>query len=96
MSKEEIRNKILSLMEREGVARFPGTRGRTPNFQGAERAARRLSQIEAWREAKQIKARPDMRQRPVRELALSQGKKLYMAVPRLRSDPPFLELPRLA
>lgn len=92
MSKEEIGNKIWSLMEREGVARFPGTRGRIPNFQGAERAARRLSQIEAWREAKQIKANPDMPQRPVRELALSQGKKLYMAVPRLRSDPPFLEL----
>jgi len=92
MSKEEIRNRIWSLMEREGVARFPGTRGRIPNFQGAERAARRLPQIEAWREAKRIKANPDMPQRPVRELALSEGKKLYMAVPRLRSEKPFLEL----
>jgi len=45
-----------------------------------------------WREAKRIKANPDMPQRPVRELALSQGKVLYMAVPRLRRDPPFLEL----
>lgn len=92
MSKEEIRNRIWSLMEREGVARFPGTKGRIPNFQGAERAARRLSQIEVWREAKRIKANPDMPQRPVRELALSQGKVLYMAVPRLRSENPFLEL----
>jgi len=33
-----------------------------------------------------------MPQRPVRELALSQGKVLYMAVPRLRSENPFLEL----
>lgn len=92
MSKEEIRDRIWNLMEREGVARFPGTRGRIPNFQGAERAARRLSQIEDWREAKQIKANPDMPQRPVRELALSQGKVLYMAVPRLRSEKCFLEL----
>ncbi len=92
MSKEEARNRIWSLMEREGVARFPGTKGRIPNFQGAARAAIRLSQIGVWREAKRIKANPDMPQRPVRELALSQGKKLYMAVPRLRSENPFLEL----
>jgi len=92
MSKEGIRNRIWSLLERERVARFPGTKGRIPNFQGAERAARRLSQIEVWREAKRIKANPDMPQRPARELALSQGKILYMAVPRLRSERCFLEL----
>lgn len=92
MSKEEMRNRIWNLMEREGVARFPGTKGRIPNFQGAARAARRLSQIEMWREAKRIKANPDMPQRPVRELALSQGKVLYMAVPRLRREKCFLEL----
>lgn len=45
-----------------------------------------------WREAKRIKANPDMPQRPVRELALPQGKVLHMAVPRLRSENPFLEL----
>lgn len=92
MSKEEIRNRIWDLMEREGVARFPGTRGRIPNFQGAAITAGRLSQTEVWREAKRIKANPDMPQRPVRELILSQGKVLYMAVPRLRSEKPFLEL----
>jgi len=39
MTKSEIRQKIWLTMQREGVARFPGTVGRIPNFAGAERAA---------------------------------------------------------
>jgi hypothetical protein len=34
--KEEIRQKVWSVMEREKVARFPGAQGRIPNFVGAE------------------------------------------------------------
>ena len=89
MGKPEIREKVWALLEAEGVARFPGARGRIPNFVGAEQAARRLAELPAWRGARVLKGNPDSPQRPVRKLALEQGKRVYMAVPRLREGRPF-------
>ena len=83
-------------MEEENVARFPGTCGRIPNFVGAEEAASRLQTLDAWQRAKTIKANPDSPQRPVRLLALQQGKKVYMAAPRLRKLKCFIELDPMA
>lgn len=79
-------------MEEEDVARFPGTWGRIPNFVGAEEAASMLLRVGVWQEAGTIKANPDSPQRPVRLLALQQGKRVYMAVPRLRNLKCFVEL----
>jgi 5-formyltetrahydrofolate cyclo-ligase len=90
--KAAIRERIWKVMEEEGVARFPGTWGRIPNFVGAEQAATRLMTLEVWQEANTIKANPDSPQRPVRLLALQQGKKVYMAVPRLKKLKCFIEL----
>jgi 5-formyltetrahydrofolate cyclo-ligase len=90
--KAAIRERIWRLMEEEGVVRFPGAWGRIPNFLGAEQAADRLVTVGAWRRAKIIKANPDSPQRPVRSLALRQGKRVYMAVPRLRRLKCFIEL----
>jgi 5-formyltetrahydrofolate cyclo-ligase len=90
--KVDIRERIWKLMEDEGVARFPGTWGRIPNFVGAEEAATRLPTLKVWQRAKTIKGNPDSPQRPVRLLALQQGKKVYMAVPRLRKLKCFIEL----
>lgn len=92
VDKAAIRERIWGLMEEEGVARFPGTWGRIPNYEGAQQAADRLPTIEVWRRAKVIKANPDSPQRPVRSLALRQGKRVYMAVPRLRKLKCFIEL----
>jgi 5-formyltetrahydrofolate cyclo-ligase len=75
-----------------GVARFPGARGRIPNFTGAEAAARRLGGTPEWERAGVLKANPDLPQLPVRAAALSQGKVVYVAVPRLAADLPFLSL----
>jgi len=75
-----------------GVARFPGARGRIPNFTGAEAAARRLAGTPEWGRAGILKANPDLAQLPVRAAALSQGKVVYVAVPRLADDLPFLSL----
>lgn len=75
-----------------GAARFPGARGRIPNFTGAEAAAARLAETAAWRSARVVKCNPDSPQRPVRRAALEAGKILYVAVPRLASDHPFFEL----
>jgi len=75
-----------------GVKRFPGPRGRIPNFVGAERAADRLCELEIWKRAKVLKCNPDSPQRPVRLRALQEGKIVYMAVPRLRQLECFIEL----
>lgn len=90
--KPDVREHIWTLLEREGASRFPGTRGRIPNFPGAERAAEQLAATEAWQRARVIKANPDAPQLPVRARALAEGKTVYMAVPRLRSERPFLVL----
>ncbi len=90
--KNEIRNAVWNALEGEGVALFPGARGRIPNFKGAEEAARLLAGLPEWQKARYIKANPDAPQRPVRYLALSSGKTVYMAVPRLREKKCFVKL----
>jgi 5-formyltetrahydrofolate cyclo-ligase len=88
-SKETVRREVWEAMEREGVARFPGAEGRIPNFAGAKGAAERLARHSGWINAETIKANPDSPQTHARRLALSQGKVLVMAVPRLRDQHPF-------
>lgn len=48
-AKEEVRERIWALLEREHAARFPGARGRIPNFRGAEQAAAWLAELTEWR-----------------------------------------------
>ena len=91
-SKEEIRQKVWSVMQREKVARFPGAQGRIPNFAGAEACAPLLAEKSYWKRAKALKANPDSPQRAIRHKALTEGKIVYMAVPRLRHEKPFVEL----
>jgi 5-formyltetrahydrofolate cyclo-ligase len=91
-AKQAVRERIWSRLEREGVARFPGARGRIPNFAGAETAAERLSGLPEWTEARVLKANPDAPQLPVRARALADGKLVYLAVPRLAGPFPFLAL----
>jgi 5-formyltetrahydrofolate cyclo-ligase len=88
-SKDEVRRDVWRAMDREGVSRFPGAEGRIPNFAGAKDAAERLARHPAWTSAQVIKANPDSPQTHARRLALSQGKTLVMAVPRLRDQHPF-------
>lgn len=80
------------MLEHEHVARFPGARGRIPNFIGAEAAAKRLVTLPEWKAARVVKVNPDAPQLPIRAAALAQGKRLYMAVPRLRGGKPFILL----
>ena len=90
--KQAVRERMWELLEREGAARFPGARGRIPNFRGAEAAAARLAELPEWQAAHVIKANPDAPQLPVRRRARKDGKTLYMAVPRLAEEKPFLEV----
>jgi 5-formyltetrahydrofolate cyclo-ligase len=89
-AKQEVRERVWDLLQREGAARFPGARGRIPNFRGAERAADRLAELPEWGTAQAVKSNPDSPQLPVRRLARTEGKTLYMAVPRLAEAKPFV------
>jgi 5-formyltetrahydrofolate cyclo-ligase len=90
--KQAVRERVWALLERERAARFPGARGRIPNFRGAEGAAELLAVTPEWQAAHVVKANPDAPQLPVRRRALAVGKVVYMAVPRLREPKPFLRL----
>ncbi len=90
--KQEIRRRVWKELSERGAARFPGAQGRIPNFTGAEAAARRLAEVPEWEAAEILKCNPDSPQLPVRTLALQHGKRMYMAVPRLREERPFLLL----
>jgi len=79
-------------MDRRHAARFPGAAGRIPNFVGAEAAAQRLAELPEWEAAATVKCNPDAPQLPVRAAALAAGKLLYMAVPRLATERPFIRL----
>jgi len=72
-------------MEERGIAKFPRpVFHRIPNFVGAERAAQNLRELPEYKAATVIFCNPDSPQRPVREVALRDGKIVVMATPRLR------------
>jgi 5-formyltetrahydrofolate cyclo-ligase len=89
-AKQQVRDRIWALLEREGAAKPPGrVVGKIPNFLGTEAAADQLAALPPWEEAQVLKANPDKAQRPIRARALTEGKVLYMAVPRLADELPF-------
>lgn len=90
--KRNIREKVWRLMETKGVASFPGAWGRIPNFKGAEKAALLLTNLQPWQIASTLKSNPDSPQMFAREIALLEGKMLFMAVPRLRQEKCFIRL----
>lgn len=87
-AKQAIRERIWALLEHERAAPR-GVRGYIPAFHGADAAAERLASLPVWHAARVIKAVPDRAQLPVRAQALSDGKLVYMAVPRLAEELPF-------
>ena len=91
-AKAALREEVWAALKDGGAARFPGARGRIPNFVGAEAAAERLRETKEWRAAGTVKANPDSPQWPVRQRALEDGKTLFMAVPRLAEERPFFLL----
>lgn len=91
-AKAVLREEVWASLAAPGVWRFPGPDGRIPNFVGAEAAAERLRELEHWQVAATVKANPDSPQLPVRQRALEDGKRVFMGVPRLAGDRPFLRL----
>jgi 5-formyltetrahydrofolate cyclo-ligase len=91
-AKAALRDEVWTALTEGGASRFPGARHRISNFRGAEAAAERLRELDAWRSARTVKANPDSAQLPVRQRALQDGKTVYMAVPRLAEAEPFFLL----
>jgi 5-formyltetrahydrofolate cyclo-ligase len=97
LSKEEIRLRVWSVMEKSGLARFPRpVYGRIPNFVGSDIAARRLVEHEDFRGARVVKVNPDSPQSMVRYLTLLSRKTLLMPTPRLKSGFIILDPNRIA
>lgn len=93
--KSAIRERIWSAIDDDpAIGRPPGARGRIPNFAGAEQAARLLWSTPEWQRARVIKLNPDTPQHALRERAVEDGKLVYVAVPRLTDDRPFIALER--
>ena len=89
--KDIIRHQIWDALVAGGVNVGPAW-SMIPNFVGADIAAWRLAQTEAWQAAKTIKTNPDHAQTPIRIRALYQGKTVYTPVPYLTHDFPYLRL----
>lgn len=87
-AKQATRDRVWNLLESEAAAP-PGVHGHIPDFAGADQAAARLAELQAWKAATVIKSNPDKAQLPVRVRALHEGKLLYMAVPKLATLKPF-------
>jgi len=92
MTKDAIRQKVWTRVITAGVVRFPGAQGRVPNFAGAERAARLLTQLTIWKRATVVKCDLSAPQLPLRRAALAEGKILYLPLPGLHAERCFLEI----
>jgi 5-formyltetrahydrofolate cyclo-ligase len=89
--KDEVRASVWADLITQGVAVGP-TVSTIPNFVGADMAAWRITQLDAWKRAKTVKCNPDPPQIPLRLQALYQGKLLFCPVPELVKDFPYIKL----
>ncbi|MGY0057731.1 5-formyltetrahydrofolate cyclo-ligase [Streptomyces sp. LZ34] len=84
-AKQAVRERVWALLE----STHGDVTGRIPSFIGADSAAARLAEHLSWQAASVIKAVPDKAQLPVRARALQDGKRIYMASPKLATENPF-------
>jgi 5-formyltetrahydrofolate cyclo-ligase len=86
LTKGEARAAAYRGLHEAKAARFPfPIEGRIPNFKGAEKAARILRTLPIYQRAQLIKVNPDAPQRPIRAMALADGKSILVPAPRLRA-----------
>ncbi len=87
-----IREEVWTALETARVVRGRSVHDKIPHFIGCDDAALQVTELPEWQAARAVKSNPDQPQRPLRQLALEQGKLLYMAVPRLKDERVFIEL----
>ncbi len=89
--KDSVRKEVWHSLEDGGVSIGP-TYDHIPNFAGADMAARWLSGLDEWKQARTIKCNPDPPQIPVRLRALYDGKMLLAPVPYLSEGFPYVRI----
>ncbi|MEU7155455.1 5-formyltetrahydrofolate cyclo-ligase [Streptomyces chrestomyceticus] len=87
--KQRVRERVWDAMDAGRATHDATAHGRIPNFVGSAEAAAGLGELAVWKQARVIKAVPDKAQLPVRALALTEGKTVFMAVPGLADPEPF-------
>ena len=88
-AKNRLRQKVWDRLDAESIGRTGPVHGKIPDFRGADRAAGLLTEHPGWAKAQVVKANPDKAQAEVRLAAVTSGKLLYMAVPKIAADDPF-------
>jgi 5-formyltetrahydrofolate cyclo-ligase len=89
--KDAVRQEIWDQLVALGVNVGP-VHDRIPNFVGADMAAKRLADLDAWKAARTVKCNPDPPQIPVLLRALYDGKLLFAPVPYLTQGFPYLRI----
>ena len=87
-----IREEVWTALETARVVKGRTVHDKIPHFIGCEDVTARVEELPEWQAAGAVKSNPDQAQRPLRRMALEQGKLLYMAVPRLKDERVFIEL----
>jgi 5-formyltetrahydrofolate cyclo-ligase len=78
-TKESIREKVWTYLEKNNIAKFPRpVKKRIPNFEGAIQACDNLPGLEEFKAAQTIKVNPDKPQEQGRFLVLESGKTLVV------------------
>ncbi|TDC71748.1 5-formyltetrahydrofolate cyclo-ligase [Streptomyces hainanensis] len=90
-AKQAVREHVWTLLDRNNITPR-GAAGSIPAFVGADFSAARLADHPSWQAAQILKAVPDRAQMPVRARALEEGKRVYMAAPKLAAQKPFFLL----
>src|SRR5208283_154856 len=90
-AKAAVRARVWERLVANGVSVGPAF-DRIPNFVGADVAAKRLGELDAWKRARVVKCNPDPPQIPVRLRALYDGKLLFSPVPYLTRGFPYLRI----
>lgn len=81
--RQRIREAVWANLDSQGVALFPGSHGRIPNFRGADSSAQSLRETKVYADAEVISVNPDSPQRCIREMVMRDGKTLVMGTPQL-------------
>lgn len=90
-AKDAIRDEIWGALERDGIA-VGDASSSNPDFAGAEAAAALLAATPEWQAAKVIQTSADPSLVPVRLRALTEGKTVFVPVPDLSRQRPYLRL----
>ena len=90
-AKATVRNRVWERLVATGANIGPVS-DCIPNFVGADAAAKRLSELDAWKRARVVKCNPDPPQIAVRLRALYEGKLLFAPVPYLNETFPYLRI----